>query len=979
LGEGLAQANNSKLRVPNSEFLRVAAIPVLVLAVGFFFVFPWLPDPSPAGSALERYAPEHDGGSILIKNFDADGELISTESQNLATIPDLRTFTELGKDISDQLEDIYISPQDMEDAEVVEVRRRTLEASGDVSASTDTLVYEPRGLLLLASRSDETGNQIIFDQPAVLLPSYLGPGKRWSSEGKAGPLNYELEGRVVGTGAFESDLGNFDDCLFVRTRLSFSGSGAQGNRTNFRDTYCAGVGLLESRKFDADGKATQRGTIVSTDQTPPESAAGLPPVPLTTPEETAGDPASWRLGHFGRLKPSGESSASSIPPTYVRTDPPVLLAAAEEGDLVALDMGKNPGSVRWRFHAEGNIYGPPAFDAETGRIFFGATDKKLYALDARGLFLWAYETDDNVASRPVVAGDTVVFGSENRNIYGLDAGTGRELWTVSTGGPVVSSPAFESGVVVIGSDDGAVYGLDPETGDQKWRYLAKAAVEAPVTAADGVAYVASRSGELTALDASSGKEIWTSSQGKILRTAPAVGDEAVFVVDDDHGLLAFDRRTGKKLWENPQGSYVGPPLVARDELVVARTDGHIERLDLDGKRTGGWDGAVAGNPIDGDPAFSIGPVAGGGALWAATDKASVVRLGLQKGPSHLEPTWADAFSDLPFVGDAPQYTATGYRGEALLLGAGNNVYLVDPESGEARRISTLNGASGSPATEPLVAGDTLLAVSGDTLHAARLPDADELWKFEGGSSLRPPVVVGQSVLWLSTKGDKNTLNSLDLGSGDVQWKASMPGTGGVITRGKTAYTNPASAFDLDTGKPLWQDQEGGRQASGGPALSASGKVLFAATAGGGGEPGYVAAYDTSNGDEIWRSELDDEVLNPGDRLWASGGVVVAPLVSGDIVAFDAGTGEEVWRYTPPAPRLGNVTVEQGEVWFALQNGEVLAIDAESGEISARSNDYNLNLSGTSLSQRPVFVGGTLVLGVGTYVLGFEAPEGLGGP
>ena len=107
-------------------------------------------------------------------------------------------------------------------------------------------------------------------------------------------------------------------------------------------------------------------------------------------------------------------------------------------------------------------------------------------------------------------------------------------------------------------------------------------------------------------------------------------DEEVFVVDDAHGLLAFDRRTGKKLWENPDGSYVGPPLVAGDELVVARNDGHIERLDFDGKRTGGWDGAVAGNPIDGDPTFSIGPVAGGGALWAATDKASVVRLGLQK-------------------------------------------------------------------------------------------------------------------------------------------------------------------------------------------------------------------------------------------------------------------------------------------------------------------------------------------------------------
>src|SRR5829696_8737952 len=83
------------------------------------------------------------------------------------------------------------------------------------------------------------------------------------------------------------------------------------------------------------------------------------------------------------------------------------------------------------------------------------------------------------------------------------------------------------------------------------------------------------------------------------------------------------------------------------------------------------------------------------------------------GPAHIDPIWADAFSELPFYGDAPQYTATGYRGEALLLGAGKNVYVLDPESGKARRVATLNGASGSPSTEPVVAGDTLLAVSGD--------------------------------------------------------------------------------------------------------------------------------------------------------------------------------------------------------------------------------------------------------------------------
>jgi outer membrane protein assembly factor BamB len=300
--------------------------------------------------------------------------------------------------------------------------------------------------------------------------------------------------------------------------------------------------------------------------------------------------------------------------------------------------------------------------------------------------------------------------------------------------------------------------------------------------------------------------------------------------------------------------------------------------------------------------------------------------------------------------------------------------MLDARSGEARKVGALDAASGRLLAEPVVTGDTLLAASGDELHAVHLPDVDELWKFEGGLSLRPPVVAGRRVLWPSTSG--NALDALDLDTGEVLWKAPLPGAGGVVVGGDVAYANPASAFDLNTGKPLWRAETGGNSASGRPALGASGSVLFAGM--GGGETGSVAAFDARSGEEKWRSGLGDDVVKPSDRLWVSGDAVVAPLQSGDVVAFDAHSGEEIWRYEPQAPRLGNITVEGGSVWFALQNGEVLALDAESGETVARSNDYSLNLYGTSLDQRPAFVGGTMVLGVGTYVLGFAPPEGVDG-
>lgn len=957
------------------ESLEIVAVPVLVLAMALFFSFPWLPEPSPGGAALERYSPARDGASRLVESYDASGALVSTESQNLAMIPDLRSFTELREGLRGELEEVYGSPQDMDDVQVMEVRRRALKESGEISETTDAFILEPRGLLLLGTREGAGGTDVVFDRPALLLPADLGPEKRWISKGKAGSLGYEVDGRVVAAGAFEGELGSFDDCLAVETRTIFSRAGGPDIRTTFKDRYCADVGLVESREFDGTGEMVRRSTVVSTDQTPGDQEARLRPASLSPQGETSGDPASWRLTHFGRLRPTGESTAGTIPPTYLRTDPPVVLAAAHEGDLVALDAGKTPGAVRWRFHPDGTVYGPPAFDAETGRIYFGATDKKLYALDARGLFLWAFETEDNVASRPVVAGETVVFGGENRNVYGLDARTGEERWMVETGGPVVSSPVLADGVVVIGSDDGAVYGLDPATGDQKWLYLAEGPVEAPVTADDGVAYVASRSGELAALDARTGKEIWVTAPGEVLRTAPAVSASEVFVVDDAYGLLAFDRRTGKKRWEVPNGSYVGPPLVVGDELLVATYDGRVQRFGPGGERRGGWEGAAAGNPIDGDPTFSIGPSAGGGVVWAATDTAAVLRIGPAAGPALIEPAWAAAFSNPPFSGDAPQYTAAGYRGEALLLGAGNNVYLLDVESGEAREVGRLGTGSGSPVSEPVVAGDTLLAASGEALYAARLPDGEALWHFQDGTGIRPPVVAGERVLWLPTPGDGDTrtLRALDLGTGNVLWEAPLSGAGGVVVRGDAAYANPASAFDLETGRPLWRAETGGGFASGGPALSETGDVLFAGTSGENGGPGSVVAVDAQGDEELWRTELEGQTVNPSDRLWVSGDVLVVPLLSGDVIALDGGTGEELWRYEPPFPRLGNITVEGGRVWIALQNGEILGLDAEGGEVVARSNDYSLSLNSSSLAQRPAFIGGKLVLGVGTYVLGFEPP------
>ena len=62
-----------------------------------------------------------------------------------------------------------------------------------------------------------------------------------------------------------------------------------------------------------------------------------------------------------------------------------------------------------------------------------------------------------VDSSPAVANGVVYVGSEDNNVYALNASTGALLWKYATGSVVTSSPAVANGVVYVGSDDNNLY------------------------------------------------------------------------------------------------------------------------------------------------------------------------------------------------------------------------------------------------------------------------------------------------------------------------------------------------------------------------------------------------------------------------------------------------------------------------------------------------------------------------------------------
>ena len=71
-----------------------------------------------------------------------------------------------------------------------------------------------------------------------------------------------------------------------------------------------------------------------------------------------------------------------------------------------------------------------------------------------------------VWSSPAVVNGVVYIGSDDDNVYALNATSGIQLWNYTTGDQVYSSPAVVSGVVYVGSDDDNVYALNATDGEQ---------------------------------------------------------------------------------------------------------------------------------------------------------------------------------------------------------------------------------------------------------------------------------------------------------------------------------------------------------------------------------------------------------------------------------------------------------------------------------------------------------------------------------
>src|SRR5207248_329258 len=121
---------------------------------------------------------------------------------------------------------------------------------------------------------------------------------------------------------------------------------------------------------------------------------------------------------------------------------------------------------------------------------------------------WKFPTGNRIVSSPVIQGKTIYFGSDDGNIYAIDAESGRQMWKCVTKGAVSSTPAVANGVVYATSYDGKLYAVDAVSGELKWKFKTGDVIHASPAYSDGLIYFGSWDSYFYAVDAANGKERW---------------------------------------------------------------------------------------------------------------------------------------------------------------------------------------------------------------------------------------------------------------------------------------------------------------------------------------------------------------------------------------------------------------------------------------------------------------------------------------
>jgi alcohol dehydrogenase (cytochrome c) len=429
-------------------------------------------------------------------------------------------------------------------------------------------------------------------------------------------------------------------------------------------------------------------------------------------------------------------------------------------------------------------------------------------------------------------------------------------------------------------------------------------LEATAIEVDGVLYLESADNNVQAYDAITGKELWAYAPtlgysnlccGQQARGV-AVAYGKVFMAQLDGHVVALDARTGKLLWRTDHAnalpapayfySFTMAPLVYDGLVLVGNagaewpTRGFVEALDaVTGKLAWRFNTTAAPDQPGGKTWSGDSWKYGGGSVWntPAIDIQNGLILFATGNPN-------------------PDLDGTSRRGDNAYT---DSIVAVDAKTGKLKwwYQQVAHDVWDYDAAAPVVLFDTL------DEHGKTVPAAAEAGKvgnlfivnrLTGKLIRKSPSIVDVSATFMKPLSD-TPVTIFPANKGGAIW--SPPAWSPLTRHFYTMGVNEAHDFVLNKklpdvykpGTPIVGQYTGGNMPTNLKAFAPS---------------GTFSAINTDTGKITWQYKSERPMY--GGALATAGNLVFTGEMNGDFIAFDAKTGEKLWRYplgagvcTPP--------------------------------------------------------------------------------
>ncbi len=290
------------------------------------------------------------------------------------------------------------------------------------------------------------------------------------------------------------------------------------------------------------------------------------------------------IWHFPADKSSAANPFDAAP--ALTPDGSQLIVAGFDKVLYSLDPAT--GATQWEFRGSTSRYYASPLVAN-GLIYAASTDYHLYALNFDGELQWDYAAGQALWAMPVSDGARVYFGALDGQVYALDATTGELVWNRDVGNAVLGTPALDlDGTLYTGTLSGAVYALDTATGELRWTqpFQAEGDVWASPALANGNLYIADATGWIYILDPADGQESQLRIEtGEVILNGPLFIQD-MLVYGTGEGSLCLVNQQGVLQKINVNGQIYGTPAASGDILLVApyQGDSTLIALTVEGVR-----------------------------------------------------------------------------------------------------------------------------------------------------------------------------------------------------------------------------------------------------------------------------------------------------------------------------------------------------------------------------------------------------------